>query len=71
MFGLSASHLIILGIIALLFGAKRLPELGSGLGKGMRAFKEAMDGKSLLTRDDSADVENPGRRSELSRDRSS
>ena len=57
MFGLSASHLIILGIIALLFGAKRLPELGSGLGKGMRAFKDAMDGKNLLTRDDSTDVE--------------
>lgn len=45
MFGLSASHLIILGIVVLLFGARRLPELGSSLGKGMRAFKSALDGE--------------------------
>jgi sec-independent protein translocase protein TatA len=46
MFGLSAGHLLILGIVALLFGGKRLPELGAGLGKGMRAFKNALDGSS-------------------------
>ena len=45
MFGLSAGHLIVLGIIVLLFGSRRLPELGSSLGKGMRAFKGAMEGK--------------------------
>lgn len=45
MFGLSAGHLIVLGIIVLLFGSRRLPELGSSLGKGMRAFKSAVDGK--------------------------
>jgi TatA/E family protein of Tat protein translocase len=44
MFGLSASHLIILGIILLIFGGRRLPELGAGLGKGLRAFKAALDG---------------------------
>lgn len=44
MFGLSASHLIILGIILLIFGGRRLPELGAGLGKGLRAFKSALDG---------------------------
>ncbi len=45
MFGLSAGHLIVLGIIVLLFGSRRLPELGSSLGKGMRAFKRAVDGR--------------------------
>lgn len=44
MFGLSAGHLMVLGIIVLLFGSRRLPELGSSLGKGMRAFKSAVDG---------------------------
>jgi sec-independent protein translocase protein TatA len=44
MFGLSASHLLILGIIILLFGARRLPELGAGLGQSMKAFKDAIEG---------------------------
>jgi sec-independent protein translocase protein TatA len=33
--------LMILGIILLLFGAKKIPELMRGLGKGMREFKDA------------------------------
>ena len=33
--------LIIFFVILLLFGAKRLPELASGLGKGLREFKKA------------------------------
>ena len=33
--------LIILLVILLLFGAKRLPELAKGLGKGIREFKDA------------------------------
>jgi sec-independent protein translocase protein TatA len=33
--------LVILAILALIFGANRLPELGRGLGKGIRSFKEA------------------------------
>ena len=32
---------IILGIVILIFGANRLPELGRGIGKGIRNFKEA------------------------------
>lgn len=35
--------LIIVGIIVLLFGAKKIPELMKGLGKGMREFKEAKE----------------------------
>ena len=41
------SHLIILLVIALLlFGGKRLPEVGRSLGHGMREFKDAVTGHS-------------------------
>lgn len=33
--------LIILVIVILIFGASRLPELGKGIGKGIRNFKDA------------------------------
>ena len=40
---LGIPELIIIGVIALLiFGPKKLPELGSGLGKAIRDFKGAM-----------------------------
>ncbi len=32
-------------IVVLLFGAKRLPELGSSLGSGLRGFKESLEGE--------------------------
>ena len=42
MFGLGTGEiLIILFIILLLFGAKKLPELARGLGKGVNEFKKA------------------------------
>lgn len=34
--------LIILFIIVLIFGATRLPQIGGGLGKGIKNFKESM-----------------------------
>jgi len=34
--------LIILVVLILLFGPRKLPELGKGLGEGIRGFKEAM-----------------------------
>jgi sec-independent protein translocase protein TatA len=33
--------LIVLAIVILIFGASRLPELGKGIGKGIRNFKDA------------------------------
>lgn len=38
--------LIILVIIVLVFGASRLPELGKGLGKGIKNFKDATKNNS-------------------------
>ncbi len=45
MFGLSLGHLIILLIVVLLFGSRKLPELGSALGRGIHAFKKGLEGK--------------------------
>jgi len=40
-------HLIVLAVVAfLLFGAKRLPELGKGLGEGLKGFREGIKGIS-------------------------
>jgi len=37
--------IIIALIVLLLFGGKKIPELMSGLGKGVRSFKDGMNGK--------------------------
>ena len=37
--------LIILAVILLIFGARRLPEIGSSMGKGIRTFKSALMGE--------------------------
>lgn len=42
MFGLGPVELLlILGIVILIFGATRLPQIGEGLGKGIRNFRTA------------------------------
>ena len=44
-FGISLPELLILLVVLLLvFGAKRLPEMGRSLGKGMREFKDGVSG---------------------------
>jgi sec-independent protein translocase protein TatA len=51
MFGLGMQEiLLILLLVVLVFGARRLPELGAGLGKGIKNFK------SGLTESDEIDV---------------
>ena len=37
--------LLILLIVVIIFGARRLPELGKGLGEGIRNFKKGFGGK--------------------------
>jgi sec-independent protein translocase protein TatA len=39
--------LIIFGIALLVFGPKKLPELGKGIGDGIRGFKTAMKGADI------------------------
>jgi sec-independent protein translocase protein TatA len=45
-------HIILLLVIALLlFGGKRLPEIGKALGSGMREFKDAVTGNTPTVAD--------------------
>lgn len=49
MFGIGSSELlVILAIVIVLFGARRLPELGTGVGKAIRNFKAGISGKDEL-----------------------
>ena len=49
MFGIGSQELIIIfGIVFLIFGAKRLPEMGKGLGQAIRGFKGAMQEKPQI-----------------------
>lgn len=36
--------LVIIGVALLVFGGKKIPELGKGLGEGIRNFKKAVSG---------------------------
>ena len=59
-FGISWPEILILLLVALLvFGPKRLPEMGRSLGRGLREFKDSISGKGF---DDDEDDE---RRAEL------
>lgn len=44
MFGISGEHILILAIVLIIFGPRRLPELGNTLGKAIRNFKDALSG---------------------------
>ncbi len=64
-FGISIWELLILLVVLLLvFGAKRLPEMGRSLGKGMREFKDAVTGVEDATSKPSAPAELPPAASE-------
>lgn len=44
MFGISIEHFLIVGVILLVVGPRRLPELGNSLGKAMKNFKDSISG---------------------------
>ena len=49
MFGIGMQELlIVLAIVIVLFGARRLPELGSGVGKAIKNFKAGISGKDEI-----------------------
>ena len=55
-FGLGGSEMIIvLVIVLLLFGGKKIPELMKGLGKGVKEFKDASKGVDETTPSDKKD----------------
>jgi sec-independent protein translocase protein TatA len=61
MFGLGPTELIVIGgIIVLIFGAKRLPEIGKGLGSAIREFRNV--GKEISPDDKEKDADQQGER---------
>ncbi len=49
MFGFGATELlIILAICVLIFGARRLPEIGSGLGRAIKQFRSGVSGQDEI-----------------------
>ncbi len=49
MFGIGITELLILlAIVVLIFGVRRLPELGSGLGKAIKNFKGGVSGNDEI-----------------------
>ena len=53
---MSISHwLIVLAIIVLLFGAKKIPELAKGMGKGIKSFKKEMENDTALEKIEKAE----------------
>ncbi|MBU6153518.1 MAG: twin-arginine translocase TatA/TatE family subunit [Bdellovibrionales bacterium] len=59
MFGISFEHILIVGVVLLLFGPKRLPELGKSLGLSIKNFKDSFNGieKDSKTSDQIASLE--------------
>lgn len=43
MFGISGEHLLVLLVILLIFGPKRLPDLGHSIGRTLKNFKDGMN----------------------------
>lgn len=50
MFGISGEHLLVLLVILIIFGPKRLPDLGHSIGKTMKNFKDALAGQTEAPR---------------------
>ena len=49
LFALGTSEIVIIVlIVVLLFGAKKIPELMRGMGKGVKEFKDAVNGEGIV-----------------------
>jgi len=49
MFGIGTTELlVILGIVIVIFGARRLPELGTGIGQAIKNFKKGLSSKDEI-----------------------
>ncbi len=60
MFGMGPEKIILLAVVVLLlFGAKRIPEIGSSFGKGIREFKKSIgdNGDDAIARTPAPDVD--------------
>lgn len=56
MFGVGFQEIVVIALVVLLlFGGKKIPELMNGLGKGVRSFKEGMNGKDDTLEETSKD----------------
>ena len=51
--------LIVLFVVVLLFGPRRLPELAKGMGEAIREFKKAMNEKPQITESKPSDKTGP------------
>jgi sec-independent protein translocase protein TatA len=49
--------LLVLGIALLVFGPRKLPELGKGLGEGLRGFKQGIKGEPEVTKSEAVKPE--------------
>ncbi|HEX9594144.1 MAG TPA: twin-arginine translocase TatA/TatE family subunit [bacterium] len=52
MFGIGLPELLIIaGLVVLIFGARKLPQIGAGLGQGIQNFRKAMRGEDEEDKD--------------------
>lgn len=61
MFGLGTTELIVIGVIVFfIFGAKRLPEIGKGIGGAVREFRQVKKDLAPEKKTEEKQEENPG-----------